>query len=79
MLNIEGMGSDIVLSWIADEEGGHEINRLMGFSSRGELPALVIYSSPESKPAYVPDVSLSEVLASISSRDDLRVKFRYLL
>lgn len=76
VLNIEGKGSDVVLNWIADEEEGREINRLMGFSSHGELPALVVYSTPESKPNYSPDVSITNVLESITNQDDLHAKFK---
>jgi len=75
VLNINGLGSDVVLNWIADEEEGREINRLMGFSSRGELPALVVYSTPESKPNYFPDASLNDVLRAIVNQDNLRAKF----
>ena len=76
VLNINGLGSDVVLNWIADEEEGREINRLMGFSSRGELPALVVYSTPESKPNYFPDASLNDVLRAIVNQDNLRAKFK---
>jgi len=75
VLNIQGRGSDVVFNWIADEEEDRQINRLMGFSSHGELPALVVYSTPQSKPNYFPDVPLNDVLESIVNQDDLHAKF----
>ena len=76
VLNIQGRGSDVVFNWIADEEEDRQINRLMGFSSHGELPALVVYSTPQSKPNYFPDVPLNDVLESIVNQDDLHAKFK---
>lgn len=83
-------GADVMVDWIADEDEAGEafssslrtINRLMGFSSRGELPAFVVYSSSpatSSRPAgYLgPETSLHDVLDTLASQDDLRAKFRY--
>jgi hypothetical protein len=51
------------------------------FSSRGELPALVVYSTPGVTPSkttgYAAEFSLRDILDAVSQDDDLRAKFRY--
>ena len=78
-----GTGLDVIVDWIAgpDElvsEGRRPLNRLMGFSARGELPAFVLYATPTSASAFTPvaESSLHDVLDIVASRDDLRAKFR---
>jgi hypothetical protein len=50
------------------------------FSSRGELPAFVVYSTPGSTPSkttgYAAESSLRDILDAVSQDDDLRAKFR---
>lgn len=50
------------------------------FSSRGELPALVVYSTPTVTPSkqtgYASETSLHNILDGVSQDDDLRAKFR---
>ncbi|KAK4010567.1 hypothetical protein OUZ56_019711 [Daphnia magna] len=81
-LAIEGTGADVIIDWIADDEdetAKSQINRLMGFSSRGELPALVVYSTPTVTPSkqtgYASETSLHNILDGVSQDDDLRAKF----
>nr|CAH0099152.1 unnamed protein product [Daphnia galeata] len=81
-LAIEGKGADVIVDWIADDEDETakiQINRLMGFSSRGELPAFVVYSTPGSTPSkttgYAAESSLRDILDAVSQDDDLRAKF----
>ncbi len=78
------LGADIIVDWIADDDEANNrtVNRLMGFSSRGELPAFVVYNSPggslSSRPSGFSgaETSLHDVLDTVASRDDLRAKFR---
>lgn len=85
-----GNGGDVIVDWIAGpdqllvSEGHRPLNRLMGFSARGELPAFVLYATPKSSSAFtVPppgggggEATLHHVLDIVASRDDLRAKFR---
>ena len=72
-------GADVMIDWIADEDeadNNRPVNRLMGFSSRGELPAFVVYATPSSsRPLAGLETSLHDVLDALASQDDLRAKF----
>lgn len=50
------------------------------FTAHGELPALVVYTTPNSPPTrptgYGPEASLHDVLDAVSQDDSLRAKFR---
>lgn len=77
-----GSGADVMIDWIADEDeadNNRAVNRLMGFSSRGELPAFVLYTTPTATPSRPssggPETSLHDVLDVVASQDDLRAKF----
>ncbi|XP_046637856.1 uncharacterized protein LOC124316141 [Daphnia pulicaria] len=81
-LAVEGTAADVILDWIGDDEDETaqiQINRLMGFSSQGELPALVVYSTPGATPSkttgYAAESSLRDILDVVSQDDDLRAKF----
>lgn len=76
-LSMQGLGADVVIHWVPENDSIRHANQLLGFSSHGELPSLVIHSTDKLKQAQMPDTSLDKLLSMLANDLDLRARYRY--